>query len=74
VWNVDGYNLENHLMKQGSALNFFVCTALSLAISILLYKYIEIPYRKTLRLKWSRPERAISLSPPLPSAVESFLP
>jgi peptidoglycan/LPS O-acetylase OafA/YrhL len=46
-WNVDGYNLEHHLMKPGSALNFFVCVAISLALSTLLYKGIEIPYRKT---------------------------
>lgn len=44
-WNVEGY------IKPGSALNFFVCVALSLALSALLYKFVEVPYRKTLRAR-----------------------
>jgi peptidoglycan/LPS O-acetylase OafA/YrhL len=52
-WNVEGHNMEHPYIKQGSALNFFVCAGLSLAISTLLYKRIEIPYRKTLRGRWS---------------------
>lgn len=51
-WNVEGHNMEHPYIKQGSALNFFVCLGLSLAISALLYKRIEIPYRKTLRKRW----------------------
>lgn len=62
-WNVDGYNLEHHLIKPGSALNFFVCVAISLALSTLLYKGIEIPYRKTLRQHWSRIQDTGPLSP-----------
>jgi peptidoglycan/LPS O-acetylase OafA/YrhL len=68
-WNVDGYNIEHHLMKQGSALNFFVCVALSLALSTLLYKGIEIPYRRTLRKHWNRAE---SSGLPAPIALEQL--
>jgi peptidoglycan/LPS O-acetylase OafA/YrhL len=53
-WNVEGFNREHSYIKQGSALNFFVCVALSLAISTVLYKGIEIPYRKTLRAHWRK--------------------
>ena len=62
-WNVDGHNQEHNLMKPGSALNFFVCAALSLALSTLLYRGIEIPYRKKLRKHCSRQEGSIQLSP-----------
>jgi peptidoglycan/LPS O-acetylase OafA/YrhL len=63
VWqNMEGFNLEHNYIKQGSALNFLICVTLSLAIATLLYKFIEVPYRKTLRAKW-KPATSIQLEP-----------
>jgi peptidoglycan/LPS O-acetylase OafA/YrhL len=53
VWSMmGGFNLEHSYIKQDSALNFLVCVILSLAIATILYKFIEVPYRKTLRKHW----------------------
>jgi peptidoglycan/LPS O-acetylase OafA/YrhL len=52
-WNVEGHNREHPYIKQGSALNFFVCLAISLAISMLLYRFVEVPYRQTLKKRWA---------------------
>jgi peptidoglycan/LPS O-acetylase OafA/YrhL len=53
VWSMmGGFNLEHSYIKQDSAVNFLVCVILSLAIATILYKFIEVPYRKTLRKHW----------------------
>ena len=65
VWqNMEGFNLEHHYIKQDSALNFLICLTLSLAIATIFYKFIEVPYRKSLRAKWSR------VRPTQPAPVE----
>lgn len=54
VWqNMEGFNLEHPYIKQDSALNFLICVILSLAIATIFYKFIEVPYRKSLRAKWT---------------------
>ena len=67
VWqNMEGFNMEHNYIKQGSALNFLICVVLSLAIATLLYKFIEVPYRKTLRAKW-KPAQRVPLPEKLPA-------
>jgi len=53
VWdNMVLFNVQHSYIQQDSALNFLICVALSVAVATLFYKFIEVPYRKTLRAKW----------------------
>jgi len=58
-WNMEGFNLEHTYLKQDSMANFLVCVTISLALATLLYKGIEVPYRRTLRKKWQPSKVAI---------------
>ena len=67
VWSMmQGFNLEHPYIKQDSALNFLVCLSLSLAIATIFYKFIEVPYRKTLRKRWKTAPKV-----PVPDLCES---
>jgi len=67
VWsNMEGFNMEHSYIRQDSALNFLVCLSLSLAIATIFYKFIEVPYRKTLRKRWKTTRNI-----PVPDLCES---
>ena len=53
VWSMmEGFNMEHPYIRQDSVLNFLVCLGLALAIATIFYKFIEVPYRKSLRKRW----------------------